>query len=94
MSHDANPQYSIYVVESYEEDGSTKDVSYCMSTFPQSLLFEQILFLYNEFNTHGGFMFPTDSIAMRMKSMNKVLCWFGFHENRKYTCFIERVTTS
>lgn len=45
---------------------------------------------YTEYGTHGGFVFPMESIALRLKSMNRVLCWFGFRDEFKYTCYVSK----
>lgn len=87
------PAYTIHIVESWVRDGVSHDIPHCIGVFAPDLLFHELQELYGEYNIHGGFIFPTDSIAMRMKSMDRVLCWFGFRENHKYTCFIEGVST-
>lgn len=85
------PLYAIHIVESWVEDGVSHDVPHQLGIYAPHFLFHELQDLYGEFNVHGGFVFPTDSIAMRMQSMNRVLCWFGFREDHKYTCFVERV---
>ena len=85
------PLYAIHIVESWVENGVSHDVPHQLGIYASHFLFHELQDLYGEFNVHGGFVFPTDSIAMRMQSMNRVLCWFGFREDHKYTCFVERV---
>jgi hypothetical protein len=61
-----------------------------MGSYAQHILFDALRELYEEYNVHGGFVFSTDSIALRMKSMNRVLCWFGFRDSHKFTCVVEK----
>ncbi len=85
--------YTIQLVESWVEDGVDKHFQHTIGTYIPSFVFGELQELYEEYNVHGGFVFSMDSIAMRMKSMNRVLCWFGFRDSHKYTCFVERVTS-
>ena len=88
------PTYCIHIVESSIENGSNVD-SHFYSSEPHAFLktLSEVTRLYEEHNVHGGFVFSTESIVLRMKSMNRVLCWFGFREGCKYTCFVEHVTS-
>lgn len=89
------PNYTIHIVESWRDQGSHKEIQHKLGSFTPEYIFDELLELYNAYNIHGGFVFSTESIALRMKSMERVLCWFGFRDERKYTCFVQRsISTS
>jgi hypothetical protein len=93
MESAPRPTYTIYIVESWIAEGSTQEIQHNLGSYSAEYIFHELQELYNEYNIHGGFAFTTDSIAMRMKSMNRVLCWFGFRDSRKFTCFIQSSTS-
>jgi hypothetical protein len=84
------PIFKIFLVESLHSDGTQQSSEVEVGTFAQPYLFYELQDLYNSYSIHGGFVFSKDSIAMRMQSMDRVLCWFGFRNGIKYTCFVER----
>lgn len=90
----ATPTYTIHVVESWLDEGSQQSIQHKLGTFATDYIFSELQELYNEYNIHGGFAFTTESIALRMKTMERVLCWFGFRNGRKYTCFVQRPPTN
>ncbi len=94
MEPSVTPTYKIYIVESWYEIGSQESIQHMLGTFAAEYIFGELQELYNEYNIHGGFAFTTESIALRMKTMERVLCWFGFRNDRKYTCFVQRLPTS
>jgi hypothetical protein len=84
------PSYTIHIVESWREHNTENNTDHIMGSYSQRFLFHELQDLYTEFNVQGGFVFPTESIAVRMKSMDRVLCWFGFRDDHKYTCYIQK----
>ncbi len=87
------PSYVIHIVETWRDNNREQNTDHVVGSYAPHFLFHELQDLYSEFNVHGGFVFPTESIAMRMKSMDRVLCWFGFRDGRKYTCFVQRPPT-
>jgi hypothetical protein len=95
-----HPQHSPTDIESYSiciiassPNGMESTESDC-GKYMKSVLFHEIEDLYCEYNAHGGFVFSKDSIALRLQSMNRVLCWFGFRGGVKYTCYVSKVGCS
>ena len=84
------PSFAIHIVESWRENGYERQADNVVGVYAPLFLFHELQDLYKEFNVHGGFVFPTESIATRMKSMDRVLCWFGFRDDHKFTCYIEK----
>ena len=85
-----HPVFKIFLVESNHSDGAIHSSEMNVGTFALPYIFHELQELYHSYSVHGGFVFPKDSIAMRMRSMDRVLCWFGFRNGIKYTCFVER----
>ncbi len=84
--------YSICVVASSHTTNETIE-THC-GNYAAPYAFEELKELYQEYNAQGGFVFPIQSIALRLKTMDRVLCWFGFYDNIKYTCYISKVGCS
>ncbi len=84
------PLYSILLVESHMQDGTESHTEHKAGIFAQSIIFNELQELYMEYGVQGGFVFNKESIANRMGTMSRVLCWFGFRGGRRYTCYIER----
>ncbi len=84
--------YSICIVSSSHTCNEVIE-THC-GNYAEPYAFDELKELYHEYNAHGGFVFPIQSIALRLKTMNRVLCWFGFCDNIKYTCYISKVGCS
>lgn len=87
-------QYSICIVSSVHKNGATEQQEINCGNYSLISIFHEIEDKYCEYGYHGGYVFSKDSIALRLKSMNRVLCWFGFRENVKYTCYVSKVGCS
>ncbi len=86
--------YSICIVATVHKNGLYEEQEIKCGNYSYSSLFHEIEDRYSEYGAHGGFVFPKDSIALRLKSMNRVLCWFGFRDDIKYTCYVSKVGCS
>ena len=83
--------YSISIIASTTRDGITEQQEIDCANYSYSHLVYEIQDRYAEYSAQGGFVFPMDSIALRLKSMKRVLCWFGFRNDIKYSCYISKV---
>ena len=81
--------YSICIVAS-APNGTETTESDC-GKYKYANVFHEIEDRHTQYNAHGGFVFTKESIALRMHSMDRVLCWFGFHGGIKYTCYVSKV---
>ncbi len=87
-------KYTLCIVSSVHKNGGIEQQEVDCGTHSYSSLFHTIQERYGEYGVHGGFVFSKDSIALRLKSMDRVLCWFGFHNDIKYTCYVSKVGCS
>ena len=52
--------------------------------------FAELERLYRQY--YPGYFFPKHSILTRMQSMSQTLCWFGFQNQQRIICYIQRLT--
>lgn len=85
-----NPVYKLSVIETSNIEVSIHPKEIYVSIFNTPVIFDIICELYVMYSAFGGFSFSTESIALRMKSMDRVLCWIGISDDLKFTCTVER----
>lgn len=89
------PAYTYYSINILETDIiHHTHTEYYVGTCADIVLFSHLEELYGKYSLQGGYVFSKDSIALRMKSMNQVLCWFGYHNGYRYTCYIRELPAS